>query len=35
MYVNSDQNDSPKTVYERVNLIVRGFRSNYLNEIDA
>ena len=29
------QSDSPKTVYENVNLIVRGFPSIYLNEIDA
>ena len=35
MHVNSDQNDSPKTVYEKVHLIVRGFPSIYLNEIDA
>ena len=35
MHVNSDQNDSPKTVYEKVHLIVRGFPSIHLNEIDA
>ena len=29
------QSDSLKTVYENVNLIVRGFPSIYLNEIDA
>ena len=29
------QSDSLKTVYENLNLIVRGFPSIYLNEIDA
>ena len=29
------QNDSLKTVYEKVNLIVKGFPSSYLNEINA
>ena len=29
------QNDSLKTVCEKVNLIVKGFPSSYLKEIDA
>ena len=29
------QNDSLKTVYEKVNLIVKGFPSSHVNEIDA
>ena len=29
------QSDSLKTVYENVNLIVRGFPSIYFNEIDV